>query len=356
MAVGIKEIGEHVGVSVSTVSHILSGRSTRYAAKTREAVLAGAKELGYVPNATARALVTGRTNRIAFWVPDFAGRFFHEQMCRFNRLLLRDHYELVVAEFDEHMSDPSRAMGFARMDVDGVLIYGGGRDGVRGILDRHFLAKVPVVNLGMYCESKLDFVKFDMRRAARDAVQYLIQAGRRRIAHLHIEKDERYEAYLDALQEAGLPPELIPCQRWTKADVLETVKKHVHTRGCPEAIFCWNDEAAMATLCGLRELGRRVPEDVWLVGCDGIEDLDYLDAPISTIMVPMEKVCATAWKFLRNRMRDPEIGQQTAEFAARFVIRPDPALRPLAIGRKPRGGTVRNVWKGGPCVIQSSSR
>ena len=77
----------------------------------------------------------------------------------------------------------------------------------------------------------------------------------------------------------------------------------------------------MAALRAVRELGRRVPGDVWLVGCDGIEDLDYLDAPISTIAAPMEKMCATAWKFLRNRMRHLEIGQQVAEFEARFIKR-----------------------------------
>ncbi|MFA5203511.1 MAG: substrate-binding domain-containing protein [Lentisphaeria bacterium] len=321
MTVGIKEISERVGVSVSSVSHILSGRGDRYAAKTRAAVLAGAKELGYVPNATARALVTGRTNRIAFWVPDLAGRFFHEQMCRFHRLLRHDHYEMITGEFDWHMSDPSRSVGFTRMDVDGVLMYGGGVGKLRETVERNFPAKAPMVNLGQQGEGHLDFVKLDLRHAAYDAMQYLIQAGRRRIAHLHIEMDERYQAYLDVLQKAGLQPELIPCRRWAKADVLETVKTHVCAQGCPEAIFCWNDEAAMAALRGLRELGRRVPEDVWLVGCDGIDDLNYLDAPISTIMVPMEKVCATAWKFLRNRMRGPELGQQVAEWEATFVKR-----------------------------------
>lgn len=352
MAVGIKEIGEQVGVSVSTVSHILSGRGTRYAAKTRDAVLAGAKELGYVPNATARALVTGRTNRIAFWMPDLAGRFFHEQMCRFNRLLRHDHYEVIAGEFDWLMSEPDRSTGFPRMDVDGVLIYGSGLGGLPGILERNFPAKVPVVNLGLQGEGHFDFVKIALEHAVREAMRYLIQSGRRRIAHLHIEKDERYQAYLDVMREAGLPPELIPCRGLMKADVRETIMEHVRARGCPEAIFCWNDEATMATLCGLRELGRRVPEDVWLVGCDGIEDLDYLDAPISTILAPMDKVCVTAWQFLRNRMRDPELGRQVAEFTARFVVRPDPALRPLAISRTPRGGRSASSGKEGRAVIQ----
>ena len=184
--------------------------------RPRAAVLAGAKELGYVPNATARALVTGRTNRIAFWVPDLAGRFFHEQTCRFHKLLRHDHYEMISGEFDWQMSDPSRAMGFTRMDVDGVLMFGGGLGDLRGILEQNFPAKAPIVNLGLQCEGNLDFVKMDMRRAVRDAMQYLIQAGRRRIAYLYSAKDERYQAYAAALQEAGLQPELIPCRGWTK--------------------------------------------------------------------------------------------------------------------------------------------
>ena len=321
MAVGIKDISERLGVSVSTVSHILSGRGTRYAAKTRDAVLAGAKELGYVPNATARALVTGRTNRIAFWVPDLDGRFFHEQTRRFHKLLRHDHYELISGEFDWYMSDSSRAMGFTRMDVDGVLMYGGGLGGLRDVVERNFPSKAPIVNMGLQCQGKLDFVRIDLRRASRDAMQYLIQAGRRRIAHVYLQEDERYQTYLEVLREAGLAPEFIPCPDLTKMRVRETVTEYVKAYGCPEAIFCCNDESAMAALRGLRELGRRVPEDVWLVGCDGIEELDYLDAPISTIAAPMEKVCATAWKFLRNRMRDPGMTQQVAEWEATFVKR-----------------------------------
>ena len=210
------------------------------------------------------------------------------------------------------------------MNVDGVLMFGGSLGGFRGMLEQNLPAKAPIVNLGLQCEGNLDFVKIDLHRAARDAIQYLVQSGRRRIAYLSLGEDERYQAYMEVLQEAGLQPEWIPCPEWTRANVRETIKRHVREHGCPEAIFCCNDEGAIAALRGLREMGRRVPEDAWLVGCDGIEDLEYLDAPISTIVSPMEDVCVTAWGFLRNRMRDPEIGQQAAEFTARFVKRPDP--------------------------------
>ena len=78
--------------------------------------MSGARELNYVPNATARALVTGRTNRIAFWVPELTSRFFHGQMCRFHRLLRRDHYEMISGELDWHGSELGVPSGNARMD------------------------------------------------------------------------------------------------------------------------------------------------------------------------------------------------------------------------------------------------
>jgi len=178
----------------------------------------------------------------------------------------------------------------------------------------------------LQCGGNLDFVRLDLYSAAREAVAYMIRSGRRRIAHLYLEDpriafQDRYRAYMDEIKAAGLEPALIPCVEETKVTVRQTVKDYVREHGCPDGIFCISDDCALATLRGLRDLGKKIPEDVLLVGADGIEELEYLDTPISTIIPPTEEMCSLAWEFLRRRMDNPEIEQQTAVLKANFVLR-----------------------------------
>jgi LacI family transcriptional regulator len=271
--------------------------------------------------------VTGRTNRISFWVPEMEGQYFHELTCRFHRLLRQDHYEMIMGEFDWDMSDPSQSVGFTRMDVDGVLIFGGALgEKLRMVLETNFPAKAPIVNMGLQCEGNLDYVRLDFYSAARDAVASMIKLGRRRIAYLYREDpkvalQERYRAYMDEIRTAGLEPILIPYADKDKATVRQTIKEFVGKHGCPDGIFCISYDCVLATLKGLRDLGKKNPEDVMLVCSDGIEELEYLDTPISVIIPPTQEMCSLAWEFLRRRMKDPEIGQQKAVLKANFVLR-----------------------------------
>lgn len=328
MSVTIVDIARKLNLSHTTVSRVLNKRSSPYITeKTRLRVMEVCAELGYQPNSSARALVTGRTHRVAFWVPRMEGRFFHELMCRFHRLLRTDRYEMITGEFDWHMSDASQSVGFTRMDVDGVLIFGGALGHpLQDVLEKSFPKKAPLVNMGFLCAGKLDYVKLDMYPAACQAVRHLIASGRKRIAHLYLEDpnialQDRYRAYHDEMTAAGLVPTLIPYTNEAKPIVRQTVVDYVREHGCPDAIFCMSDDCALAALKGLHDLGKKVPDDVLLVGADGIEELEYLDTPISTILPDLDAMCSQAWKFLLRRMDSPKIAQQTAIIGATFVQR-----------------------------------
>ena len=356
MAVTINDIARQYGTTPSTVSRALRDAPT-ISFDTRQQIKALARDLGYRPSATARALATGRTKRIAFWSPGVGSRFYQELGYRFHQILRKESYELLAGEFGPHMMDPANSVGFTRMDVDGVLVHGGGLGMLKPVLEDNFPAKAPIVNMGSVYEGTLDFVQVDLYPAAREAVRYLLDLGRSRIAHMATTFTQenqyaRYRAYHEVLGEAGMKPEYITVDEGLLApsgprseeymEILEEagkddyiapadamrassrvkIKEYIKEHGCPDAITCGNDEIAIGAYRGLLDLGIHVPDDVVLVGCDGITDLKYLDAPICTIKQPMDEMCTLAWQFLSRRIQNPDMPLQRASLKARFILRP----------------------------------
>jgi LacI family transcriptional regulator len=327
MAITLLDIAKQLKVSKMTVSRVLNNKSNDFITDTtRRQVLETARRMGYTPNRAAQTLVTGRTGRIAFWSPEMGARFYQEVAYQFHNLLQNDKYEMMVGEFGPQLLDPSQALGLTRLDVDGVLMFGGKLGHFRNALEQNFPAKAPIVNLGALCEGSLDYVHIDLYPAAVNAVRFLVDSGCKRIAYVYMpyegsEEDARFRVYHQVLSEAGMTPELINVNDWKRPAVRQTVRDYVQSRGCPDGMLCANDEFALATLRGLHDAGKKVPTDVRLVGCDGIEDLEYLDSPVSTITQPMEEMCRLAWEFLKRRMKNSDIPQQTAELKANFLVR-----------------------------------
>ena len=105
--------------------------------------------------------------------------------------------------------------------------------------------------------------------------------------------DPRYHVYRAVMKKMGRAEEVIVCPHaigpHTRALAREIMRNYVAANGCPEAIFCFNDERAIATLDALRDLNYRVPQDVLLIGCDGIDETDYHSPKLSTIQYPYDE-------------------------------------------------------------------
>lgn len=320
MAVTLKDIANHLNVSKMTVSRVLNNRSSDFITEaTRRRVQETARLMGYTPNRAAQALATGQTRRIAFLSPSMGSRFFQEVAYHFHQILLDDRYEIVAGELDRQSTDSTHPEGLARMGLDGVLIYG-------GQLGSFVSFKGPIVNMGPHCSDKFDSVNVDLYPASFKAVESLLESGSQRVAHLHPisirnELDDRYRGYAHVLLERGKEAEYVITPDWSRAAARETIKTYVKEHGCPDGLFCSNDDIAIGTYRGLRDMGIRIPEQVRLIGCDGIEDTEYLDPPMSTIVQPVEEMCVTAWKFLKKRLKKKDIPRQSETHEARLVIR-----------------------------------
>lgn len=337
MPVNINEVAARLDLSKGTVSRILNGKGMAFSAQTRERVFAVAEEMGYRPNQIARALATGRTGFIALWMPHLLTSYF-ARVAHFMEEQIEQHsYQIVVRTLGRNdWSGRERWHDAAPWGVDGIVTHNIPEAAARWLAhstDSPAQRTPIVVTGGQTCLGAVDHVGIDLRPAADEAMQHLVLTGRRRIAYLTHDTvqrpgDGRYDSYFSVLTAAGLPSETILAPTASRADARRTVNAYVRERGCPEAIFCHNDDLALAAYRALSDLGLTVPDDAALVGCDGIEDTEYLPCPISTIVLPLQEMAETAWQFLEQRLHNPTHPQQKAMLQPHLIIRQSSASSP----------------------------
>jgi DNA-binding LacI/PurR family transcriptional regulator len=105
----------------------------------------------------------------------------------------------------------------------------------------------------------------------------------------------------------------------TRAHGHETLRGHAGT--FPDALFCENDELAVGCCRALAERGLRVPDDVAVVGCDGIDEAAFLQPPLTTIVQPVDEMCRLGWEFLKRRIADRDAERRHAVLPARLEVR-----------------------------------
>jgi LacI family transcriptional regulator len=321
----ISDLAQRLSLSKGTVSRILNEKGAAFSEETRSRVFAVAHEIGYSPNPLARALATGKSGFVALWLQTLVTSYHAQVAHAMEEALERHDYQIAVTPFGRF--DRNRE-GYAGIPagVDGMIAHEMYED-IWPLLFRDATQQIPVVTTGIFApmESR-DHVQVDLAAAASEAMRHLVQSGRQRIAYASDDvqsrkADMRFIAYQSVLTESGLTPELIGLPGQDRASIRTFVKSYVLEIGCPGAIFCHNDDAAIATYRALLDLGLRVPEDCALVGCDGIPDTEYLPVPITTIVQPYADVCETACQFLKCRLADPECPPQHAVFPAVLEVR-----------------------------------
>jgi LacI family transcriptional regulator len=313
MQVSIKDIADHLGLSKMTVSRALAGKDCVNEG-TRRRIVAYAEEIGYRTNRAAQALATGQSRLVLLWVDRTHVPFYAKVIHHVQRHARAHGYQVIIGE---------TAPGGGNADAPGegaeaeALANSWPIDGVLSVDNPVFVAalrdsgrRVPLVNLGAFAVPGVDYVGVDLGAGAREAVRHLISGGRRRIAyllhaHAYREGDARYDGYHAALAEAGLTPEYIIVREGTRAAARTAVAEHVARQGRPDAIFCRDDLLAIGAYRGLRDRGVCVGRaGVALVGCDGIEEAEFMEPTLSTIVQPVEEMCARGWKFLERRMQE----------------------------------------------------
>ncbi|MFG2136998.1 LacI family DNA-binding transcriptional regulator [Streptomyces sp. NPDC048650] len=333
----LEAVAAHAGVSRATVSRVVNG-GTGVRAAVQERVRQAVAELGYVPNSAARSLVTRRTGAVAVIIAEpetrvFTDPFFGRQLRGISRELSAADTQLLLL-FVEHRDDYARIGRYLTAGhVDGALMFSlHDDDPLPAMAER---AGLPTVYggrpgwAGADRDPHLLYVDTDNRGGARRAVHHLLGHGRRRIAVITGPLDQtsaldRLAGYRDALGIAEPDPRLVADGGFTAAGGERAMAELLDAVPDLDAVFACSDLMANGALRTLRARGRRVPDDVAVVGYDDLEPAAWADPPLTTVRQDVEGMGGMMARLLLRRLgvRGTDRGELAPVITqARLVVR-----------------------------------
>jgi LacI family transcriptional regulator len=297
----IYDVAQKAGVSPATVSRVLNGKAT-VDAEMRERVLEAVQSLNFVPNSTARSLVTKRTNRVALVIPDITNPYYPEIMRGAQDALDVRGYILILANTDDDTEREIRYINMLqKVGIDGLIIspaapaQGTRRKRGRGQLSEVLEALgIPIVSVSPEAPSPTaDQVTVDEEGAAERAVQHLIEMGHARIGLINGPADHqvsllRRAGYERALERAGLQrnPKWMIDADFRRAGGHEAMRTLLQQKPRPTAVFASNDLMGLGAMAAIHEAALRIPQDVAVIGVDNIADAADANPPLSTVSIP----------------------------------------------------------------------
>lgn len=322
--VTLTDIAREAGTSASTASRALSGRgyvSEEARARLREA----AERLGYVPNASARTLKQRTSRVVGVAVSDLGNQFYANLAAGVEQTLREADYQMVlVSDNSDEAQELACARTFLAMRAAGVIITPADR-GAAALLSRHGLAVVEVDR--RLADVPCDGVVIDNERAAQEATEHLLALGHRRIALLVADTDwtsdaGRLHGYVAAHELAGVPVDerlILPLGfHAPDAEVRIAALIGAHE---PTAVFAANNLLAEHAWQVLRRLGKRLPDDVSLVGFDDVPWMAMVEPGITVVAQPSFELGRRAAQLLLRRTADPLVAPAVEVLQPSLVVR-----------------------------------
>lgn len=318
----IKDIASLAGVSTATVSRFLNGHIT-VREETQRRIEDAVRMLDYRPHYLARSLVLKETQTIGAVIPDILNPYFSELARGVEDEAVRTGWSMVLCNSDNKVD---KELSYLQMlqyrRVDGIVLVSSGqsKESLQALMD----GGVHVALAARRVDGvKTDSVTIQNTRGAYEATRYLIGLGHRRIAMIGgisqvVSSRERLEGYRMGLAEAGIPVE--------KGLILEgglqiqggysAMKRLLRRSPRPTAVFAANDLMAIGAINAIQTEGAVVPDDISVVGFDGISLGDVIKPRLTTVSVAPYRIGRTACRLLLDRVarkRNPAPRMLTVE-------------------------------------------
>lgn len=327
----LEVVAERAGVSRATASRVVNG-SSRVSPEAHAAVTRAVSALGYVPNRAARTLATRRTDTLVLIVherPDtvFEDPFFANVLRGVNAALSDTDLQLVLLHVRGDQQR-ERALRYIRNGhVDGALLISLHGEDPMPIAIR--AVGIPMVVMGRPLSRRhADYVDADNAGGGQDAVRHLVAAGRRCLATVAGPLDmsagiDRLRGYVDAVRAAGMPDaaDRVAYGDFTDAAGDAAMKELLAATPAIDGVFVASDLMAIGALRALRALGRRVPDDVAVVGFDDGPPASYADPPLTTVRQPVAQLGQEMVQLLLHRLSEPRGDPKAIILPTELVIR-----------------------------------
>ncbi len=308
MNITIREVAEQAGVSVATVSRAMNN-SGPVSAASRQAVEKVVVASGFRLNGIGRQLKTARSRTIGVLVPSLKNPIFADAVTGIERVAEESGYRLLLASSTyKTEKEISAVETFLTSRVEGLVLTVSDEQNSEALamLER---TKIPFVLMFNPCtNTRYSAVSIDNRAAAYELVCALIKMGHSRIAMIAgnlSESDrsaERRAGYEEALQQHGIEPISVSEVGFENPDLGDTIEKLLAHKYSPSAFFCSTDLLAISTIRILSQFGQKVPDDVSVVGFDGVAIGELLSPNLATAVQPAEDMGDWAATHLISRI------------------------------------------------------
>ena len=326
--VTLVDVARHAQVSRATASLVLRG-SELVAEPTRARVLASMQTLGYVVHRGAASLRTQRSHTVGLIVPDVTNPFFAEMTVAIEAQLDLAQHVALLGNTAETLTKQERLLAMLReYRADGVLLCVANGTSAETI-DRLRLWRLPFVLFARYIEAvEADYVGADNVAGARQATDYLLDRGHRRIAFVggplgSSARRDRRRGYALALTARGLTPDAPDALAGptSRAAGHQAVSELLARAEPPTAVLCYNDIVAFGVMLGLQAAGLTPGREMAVIGFDDIAEAALWWPALTTVALAPQQIGAQAAQLLLERIAAPDAPPRRLVIAPALVVR-----------------------------------
>lgn len=309
----LKDVAKMANVAVTTVSRFLNNDpNLAISEATKKRILEAVKTLKYVPNASARALKSGRTSTFGLVIPDFNNPVYSQIITGIESVLNEEGYYLLVVSMGENKAKKSYLRLATEGRVDGLFVAATFLDDDE--IEMLDILNFPYVLINRLSSEAKNYVVADDTKAAKKAMNYLIESGHRNIAHLagHLSTDtgrRRLEGYKNALTENNIPilDDLIIETKFSEQSGYDAMKDLLNRYdGAMTAVFAASVRVAFGAMAAIRDHGLKIPDDISVLGFHDISLSNITYPPLTTIKISLEEMGARAARMLLNILAEEE--------------------------------------------------
>jgi len=325
----LSTIAQKTGLSVSTVSRVLSGKaeSSRISEETIKLVLNEAKKSNYTPSPLARSLRTNKSNSIGLIIPQISNPFFADMAGAIISEAKLNGYTTILMDTMENSSNQANCISsLVSRKVDGIIISPCGSD--KGLLCEINDNIMPVVCADRYFPNcNLPHVTSNNFKGAYEATEYLIGNGHKDIVCLRGDLDsipcqKRVNGYLNAIKEHNLEDKatVVGNSFSVQNGYLET-KLVMNREPRPTAILALSYTLLLGVIKAVRDSELSIPDDISIIAFDDNISMDYMTTPITRISQPVEEMGKLATKILLDSIESKKRSITKLELTTNMIIR-----------------------------------
>jgi LacI family transcriptional regulator len=327
-AISLKSLAAHLGLSSATVSLVInrSPAAKSIPPKTQERIREAARELNYRPNLMARSLRQKRSFTVGVIVPEISEGYAAMVMSGIEDYLLQEGYFYFVVSH-RHRRDLIEEYPrlLQQRAVEGLIAVD---------TPCNETSTIPTVAISAHKEVRgVTNIVLDHNRAARVALEHLRKLGHTEIALIKgqdfsSDTESRWQAVLSVANELGIKTQdklIIQLESDSSSPEVgyQMARKLLDRKVLFTAMFAFNDISAIGAIRALREAGKRVPEDVSVVGFDDIQSAAYQNPALTTVRQPLRQMGLVAAETLLQRIN----GSGKGNYRKEIVVQPELIVR-----------------------------